>query len=355
MTGIWRNTAGGGWELLAPSGFTDEAALHRLVESAPEVLPLAGSPQLAVVGSEVQLGNGYADLLAVETSGRLAVIEVKLARNAEARRAVVAQALAYAAYLHGSDLGTLESTLLRKHLDQRGFSSLLEAARSVDQEGAVDDEAFTQALEGNLSEGAFRVVFVLDDAPAELVRLTAYLEAVSDRLTIDLVTVASYEVNGSRVILPQRVAPDTSSIRAATSHPGRTAERGYLAESGDDFRQAIDRAPASHQQVLLALYEWAQALEDERVVSLATYHGADGRLTLLPRLPAEKVGLVTIWLDSGGGSISFWRSVFERHCPELIAEVERVAGVGIRQGNTTREISEALLGVLNTAYRSAAQ
>ena len=48
---------------------------------------------MVVVGKEVALGNGYADLLAVEPSGRLVVVEIKLARNAEARRAVVAQVL----------------------------------------------------------------------------------------------------------------------------------------------------------------------------------------------------------------------------------------------------------------------
>ena len=68
------------------------------------MLPLTGAPQLVVVGREVQLGNGYADLIAVEPSGRLAIIEVKLARNAEARRAVVAQVLTYAAYLRGMEL-----------------------------------------------------------------------------------------------------------------------------------------------------------------------------------------------------------------------------------------------------------
>src|SRR5947208_11899103 len=96
MTAIWRND-GSGWRALRPTGFPDEAALHRLVEEAPQMLPLAGTPRLVVVGREVQLGGGYADLLAVEPSGRLAVIEVKLARNAEARRAVVAQVLTYAA------------------------------------------------------------------------------------------------------------------------------------------------------------------------------------------------------------------------------------------------------------------
>src|SRR5437763_1838734 len=45
-------------------------------------------PRLIVVGREVQLGSGRADLIAIEPSGRIAIIEIKLAWNAEARRAV---------------------------------------------------------------------------------------------------------------------------------------------------------------------------------------------------------------------------------------------------------------------------
>jgi hypothetical protein len=89
------------WAPLAPAGFPDEARLHDLIDEAPHMLPLSGSPRLTVVGREVQLGTGYADLLAVEQDGRVAVIEIKLAKNAEARRAVVSQVLAYASYLHG--------------------------------------------------------------------------------------------------------------------------------------------------------------------------------------------------------------------------------------------------------------
>jgi hypothetical protein len=55
----------------------------------------------------VHLGNGCADLMAVESTGRLVVIEVKLSANAESRRAIVAQVLSYAGYLQGLDLPQL--------------------------------------------------------------------------------------------------------------------------------------------------------------------------------------------------------------------------------------------------------
>jgi RecB family endonuclease NucS len=81
---------------LEPTAYQAEAELHDLVENAPQMLPLAGSPQLTVLGREVRLGSGFADLIAAESTGRLVIIEVKLAGNAESRRAVVAQVLSYA-------------------------------------------------------------------------------------------------------------------------------------------------------------------------------------------------------------------------------------------------------------------
>jgi hypothetical protein len=49
------------------------------------------------------------------------------------------------------------------------------------------------------------------------VRLVGYLEAVTDKLLIDLVTVTAYDVHGSRVLVPQRVEPERWPAEAAPS------------------------------------------------------------------------------------------------------------------------------------------
>ena len=72
MSAIWVEDEEG-WAARSPKGFPDEGTLHDLVEKAPQLLPLAGSPRLTILGREVQLGSGRADLVAVEPSGRLAV------------------------------------------------------------------------------------------------------------------------------------------------------------------------------------------------------------------------------------------------------------------------------------------
>ncbi len=353
MTAIWQHD-GAEWRLLSPSGFPAEAALHDLVEQAPHVLPLAGAPRLVVVGREVLLGGNYADLIAVEPSGRLAVVEIKLARNAEARRAVIAQILTYAAYLRGMDAATLEREVLAGHLRKRGYESLTGAAAANDQEGSFDPAAFTGELGESLAEGRFRLVLVLDDAPPELVRLVGYLQAVADKLLIDLVTVAAYDIGGSQVVVPRRVESEREPEPARTGGATSTVTAGYAVEGAEDFVATIDAAPADQQMALRRLAEWAEALEAEGLVKLWTYHGKSGRTTLLPYIVGDDAGLVTLWNDRGA-YVQFWRSVFQRRAPSSLPRIEQLAAPAkVGQGTTTRTFDDDLLAALTGAYREAA-
>lgn len=349
MTALWQND-GKGWRLIQPAAFPDEATLHRLVEEAPHLLPLAGSPALTIVGREVQLGSGSADLIALESSGRPTVIEIKLARNAEARRAVVAQVLAYAASLRGTDREELERILAR-HLRERSFSSLTEAVAGGGADG-FDEQSFEAALAANLSTGAFRLVFVLDEAPSDLVRLVGYLESLSDLLVIDLVTVTAYDVNGTQIIVPQRVDPEREPLDTQQQIP-KTAPRSIYVEGSTEFEESIVEAAEDQRSALRQLCEWARSLEKEGLANLQTTIGS-GRWVLNPRLPDENVGLVQLWNDNGA-SVSFSRSVFERQAPQSIARVEAViAPLTIGFGNTTRAVTDGLLQALTEAYHEAA-
>ena len=143
MTDIWQKI-GDKWSRARPSAFLNEQELHDRIVEAPEMLPLSGQPQIVAAYREVPLGGGKADVLAFEASGRPVVIEVKLSQNAEARRAVVAQALAYAAALRGETVEKLETDILSTHLQEDEHSTLAEAS----EEHAVDREEFY----GNLKE-----------------------------------------------------------------------------------------------------------------------------------------------------------------------------------------------------------
>jgi hypothetical protein len=351
MTAIWQNN-GTDWHLLVPTGFPNEATLHTLVEDAPHLLPLAGTPRLIVLGREVQLGIGYADLIAIESGGRIAVIEIKLARNAEARRAVIAQVLAFAAYLWGMDQRVLEQDILCQHLHKRGYENLAHAVESNDQEGSFDAETFATGVGESLKLGRFRLVFVLDEAPEELIQLLNYLQAMSDQLVIDLITISSYTVNGSQVLVPQRVEAERQQRESSALTTARSKVEGLGVEGADDFIAAIAVAPPASRPLLQHLAHWAIALEQAKLVKLLTYHGRNGVLTLLPRLVADNAGLVSSYNNKGTASMQFWRSVFERRAPKSLARIEKSL-MAIKRGNTTHEISDELLEALTEAYKEA--
>jgi hypothetical protein len=338
--------------VVTPAAYPAEAALHDLVEEAPQMLPLAGSPRLTVLGREVRLGSGYADLLAVESTGRLVIVEVKLAGNAESRRAVVAQVLSYAGYLQGLDPDQLESQVLGPLLAAGG--SVLAAVEADDQQHAIDPQAFRDGLAASLAEGSFRLVIVLDSAPDELLQVVGYLQSITDKIDIDLVTVAAYDVAGSQVLVPQRIEP-ARRVRELSDAQVNARQSGALHPGSAEFRGVIAELPAPRRDLLTRLADWADTLERDGLVKLATFRGKTGITTLLPHLATDNAGLVSISCDATSRAyMQFWRSVFERRAPDSIPLVQHVLGAELKQGNSAREFPEALLDVLTQAYREAA-
>lgn len=358
MAGIWIKQAGDKWKAAAAQPFPYEQTLHELAARNPQLLPLAGSPQLVVLGSEVWMGSGYADILAVEASGRPVIVEVKLARNAEARRAVVAQVLAYAAFLQGSDIKTLEASLSGQ-LRTAGYGSILEAVEA--QEEDVDRDAFTASLQEHLDNGGFRLVLLLDKTSHELERLVAYLDAITTpALTIDLITVSVYEVNGAKVALPQRISPDVGETVATGAQRQAAYRKPVVSDGADAFEASIADATEEDRKVFDRLIQWAKKLEALPNVRLSTHTFGTGNTSLRPEIQPENKTLAKIWkfYDGPPPYIEVQRSVFEKNAPNSIETVEKAAGVGIGKGNNllndkNKEHLEALLNALTQAYAEA--
>lgn len=355
MTAIY-SEGPGGWQLITPQGFPNERTLQELVAQAPDLLPLSGNPRLIVLGREVLIGSGYVDVLAIEATGEPVLIEVKLHNNAESRRAVVAQVLSYAAGLHGMTLDDFEKTVLAKCLAGR---SLVDLIRDAAQAEAADADELRQNIHHTLQTGGFRLVLVLDQAPPDLVRLVGYLESVStEDLVIDLITVSSYDINGQRVVVPQRIQPEIPSpVEYSRQEAGGSprSQAGEFAYGLEPYRERVNSAPAEHRAALLKLVAWAERIDGANLAEVGTYFGKRGEVVLLPRLLPESAGLTSLycWTD-GRPAIQLWRSVFQRRAPESVAAVTDAAGTEIGQGTMVQTVTDELLEALFHAYQEAA-
>ena len=109
---MWTRTETG-WEAASSQPFPDEATLQSLIMETLQLLPLEGSPSLAVLGSSVRLGDEQAGIFAVESTGRPTIIETNVS-DPESRGSILAQAFSFAAFLKGSTVRSLESGALKK-------------------------------------------------------------------------------------------------------------------------------------------------------------------------------------------------------------------------------------------------
>lgn len=358
MSSLWHSD-GGEWAALEPAGFPDEASLHRMVADAPQLLPLSGQPEIVVLGSEVALGGGIADVVGVEVGGRPVIIEVKLARNSEARRAVVAQALAYAAVLHGLTVDELEQEVLRAALARSGHATIRSACEAADPALLPEQGEFIETLSGSLERGHVRIVFVLDRAPRELIRLVGYLEAITEGLVIDLITVAQYRVGDQMVVVPQRVDPERAPMEEP--QPQRRLVRGTAGRARptvtggvEKFLGSLDVLAPEPRDATLRMVEWAQEVEADGAARLFSYQGTTDDITLLMWLPDEDAGIIAMAKTAAGPRFYIYGSVLDRRAPQMRETLQVVLVVEeIGRGNVVRDITPDRLAAVAQAYSAA--
>lgn len=360
MTEIWRKDDGK-WSTIGPSGFVNEAELHQQIVEAPELLPIAGQRRIIAPFSEVGLGGGSADVLAFTDMGRPVVIEVKLKRNNEAKRAVVAQTLGYAAYLHGVTVEELEEEILSepKHLGGRKLADVIE---ETDANG-IDRDEFYENLAQHLAEGSFRLVIVLDEAPEHLVRLMGYLETITtDRISIDLVTVSAYEVNGAQILVPQRIDPEREPEReVAQSHRSQRRRGSGAKLVSNRFRAWVDGIDDAEQAaVLLRVVDWADGLVEAGTCQVKSTVRNPGKMGLrmgltVSALNHERLAILDTEADSGEPRLWLRGPSIAEYAPDSLSAVQQASGHSLDKEGHANAITDELLDALSDVYREVAE
>ncbi|MFH5925363.1 hypothetical protein [Roseomonas xinghualingensis] len=239
-------------------GVGPERWLQERLYNAPGLL-LAGaaSPRHARLRSvciELPLRDvGYADWFGVTPEGEIALAEVKLGTNAEARREVVAQALEYHAALRRLSFSSLEEACLRAERTTLTTEAGLYERSGAGEAGLAPDE-FVERVEANLRRGSSLLAIVLDRMPERLARLVA--ETIADQpalpFDVSLIEVGLYDApDGGIVLAPVLRGAALAVTRAvvrlegplaaepvAAGTPERAARPG--ARSFGEFLAALD-------------------------------------------------------------------------------------------------------------------
>ena len=157
--------------------YKDEDELQALLFEHPELLANEGSDLYSIM-REVQTEAGRIDVLAMSASGEVTIVEVKLGRNAQSRREVLAQIIDYISAL---------SDYSYYRLDEATKGNLGRAI--ADFENA---EELPRKIEDNLRNGLVRLIIAVDEINDDLRRLVEFMTNHTN-LRVDLIEVKKYK------------------------------------------------------------------------------------------------------------------------------------------------------------------
>ncbi len=194
----------------------NEDWLQNLIHDQPGLIPAseieACFDNLVPILREFSLPSGYLDNFYVTPEGYPVLVEVKLWKNQEARRKVVAQILEYAKDFAALSYEDLNSEIRKQLKNQKWGGNPLHEIVSAQVSTPPDEITFVDRVTRNLREGRFLLLVLGDGIREEMAALAGYLMQHSLRYAFGMVEIRLYKLpDGSHLALP-RVLAKTQTI-----------------------------------------------------------------------------------------------------------------------------------------------
>lgn len=207
---------------------------------------------LIPLARELRTSSGPLDLLCMNSSGRLTLIETKLWRNPEARRQVIGQIINYATEISHWSYSRLANEI-SKAAKTADVDPLTSAARLASPEDALDEQfnaRFIDTVSRDLKLGRFLLLIVGDGIHESVEEMCEYLQKAPHLgFTIGLVEIALFKSEATatdelfiqpRVLVRTREIPRTvfeirsmtGPLEIAAVATGRSPETSIRSESG---------------------------------------------------------------------------------------------------------------------------
>jgi hypothetical protein len=215
------------WRLVESAAYGKEAELQKLLAESPALISMdeirPGAAALVLAAPEFPLPVGSIDLLAFSPEGDIAVIECKLASNAEIKRKVIGQVLEY-----GANLWEMSYAEVDERVRLRMGESLAELVKDAVQTPDWDEEAFRLNVESALASGNFILLIVVDEFNDELSRMIRYVNSCgSPGFSLAALEMRKFQSGSMDMLVPRVFGP----VRTPKAKSGDGQKRQWDEES----------------------------------------------------------------------------------------------------------------------------
>ncbi len=351
-------------------GVLERSDLQRLLRDQPEIL----EEGLLIISEEFgnwEDSNRRIDLLGLDATGRLVVVELKRGETGEH---MDLQAIRYAAMVANMTfqqaVDTCQSYLEKRALNEDN-SVEEDAAQNLIREHLGITEEEGQAIHTQIP----RIILVSENFSKELTTCVMWLNDSwlrDEGQDIKCIRLQPHR-NGNEILVEASVVvplPEAADYQTRIGQRERetraeSAGRAQLLPGSDIFKDSIPKAQEKHQPGLNRLYETAISLKHNNLAECLTYINRKGdyiRLEL--RIPGKDQFLVSfniLLFQNGLGEISFWPG-WEEIAPNSLARIGQLIGPitsksGVRHRRLSRiktpdELSN-ILSEINATYREA--
>jgi hypothetical protein len=226
------------------STFVREGLLQATLAESPDLLGL-GEPVVVVRELRVP-AVGEVDLAVIGVSGKITLIECKLADNPEIRRSVFGQVFAYAAGLWRLDYDEFDSLFTARKERSLG-AAVAEIAGTEDD---WDEDGFRRSVATNLEAGRFDLVIAVNRITEELKRVVSYLNEHTDPEIRVLALELDYRADGDvEILLPKFYGEESATRKTRPSARSVWDEESF-------FRTLAQESPEG-EAVIRRLYDRA--------------------------------------------------------------------------------------------------
>lgn len=242
-------------KVIEANHFEKELELQEIVKKHPELIPLdelgEDTKPILIIGREFPLSDaGFIDLLGIDTSGLITIIEFKLEKNTDIRKAV-AQTLEYAANLWGmsydeldkkcrdffrSDRCAIPELKDKKTLAQAVALHHKKTCQESDESFAEDD--FRNLVATNLIKGEFRLILFCDEVDSRTKKAVEYVHTLS-RFDFYCAVAEFYNDEGSQYIRSYLVTKEREDKQIEKQHAGKITFNEFIQTFPEKFKNYI--------------------------------------------------------------------------------------------------------------------